>query len=94
VGQHLAQLQVDVRYVDAANALHESATFTFDTADATGLFAFTYADPDSGKYQYRVTYQPTNGRRESTDWQEWPDGDRSADWVIRSPPFLSDTAYT
>lgn len=93
--QHLAQMQVDVQYVDPDNKLPESSTFTFDAPGARELFTFNYAVPYDGKYgkyQYRVTYQLSDGQRQTTDWQEWPDGETSADWVIPGPP--PDTAQT
>jgi hypothetical protein len=90
-------MQVDVQYVDPDNKLPESSTFTFDAPEASELFAFSYAvpyDEKYGKYQYRVTYHLADGQRQSTDWQEWSDGETSADWVIPGPPRPTDTAQT
>jgi hypothetical protein len=67
-------VEVDLRYLDAADGLSFNDTFTLASQTAHASFEFDYVDPAHKGCEYKLTTNYTSGLSRETDWAAF-DGD-------------------
>ena len=67
----IKEIVVEIRYEDSAAGLSYNDIFTFKSSeDKESYFEFDYADELKEKYEYRITYNYTNGMSLTKDWEK------------------------
>lgn len=55
------QVDVDVRYVDVANQVHQEQSYRLNQSTATGTFQMFMRDPSKRDFDFKVTYHGSDG---------------------------------
>ena len=65
--KHVMEIDVQLRYVDAANSINVSDSMVLNNKGDTRTFAYDYVNAQVGA-QYCASYQLDNGQTKSIDW--------------------------
>lgn len=67
VSRHVSEIDVELRYIDAKNALNVDKKIKFERATDAQQFAFDYVDPSIAP-EFRADIQLDNGQTRTLDW--------------------------